>query len=115
MTIAIRDGIKRGEFEDAARMEALDVTFASRYLAAREQFFAGELHGTCWLQGHSAATCSDYIILQHLLIGTSPHIMIDLGVAAARVCPGDRLAALEKDFGKINDIIFGLVPVVDQD
>ncbi len=113
MTSAVRDAIRAGIFADATRMEALDVTFANRYLDTRTQYFAGELHGQSWLQAYDAATSNRYTILQHLLIGINPHIMIDLGVAAARTCPGAALAGLESDFGKINSIILGLMPVMD--
>lgn len=113
MTEAVHAAIQAGVFDDAARMEALDVTFANRYLDTRTQYFAGELHGQSWLQSYQAATTDRYTILQHLLIGINPHIMIDLGVAAARTCPGAALAGLEQDFGKINGIILGLMPVVD--
>jgi len=113
MTLAVRDGIRAGRFQDAARMAALDVAFANRFLATREQYFAGELHGQSWLQAYEAATRDRYTVLQHLLIGINPHIMIDLGVAAARTCPGAALAGLEHDFGMINTVIAGLFPVVD--
>ncbi len=113
MTMAVRDAIRAGVFDDAARMEALDVTFANRYLDTRTQYLAGELHGQSWLQAYEAATTDRYTILQHLLIGINPHIMIDLGVAAARTCPGAALAGLQQDFNKINGIILGLMPVID--
>ena len=113
MTLAVRDGIRSGVFQDAARMETLDVAFANRYLQTRTQYFAGELQGQSWLQSYGAATSDRYTILQHLLIGSNPHIMIDLGVAAARTCPGTALAGLEQDFGKINGIILGLMPAID--
>jgi len=113
MTIAVRDGIRAGVFADAARMEALDIAFAGRYLDARRQYFAGELQGQAWLQAYEAATTDRYTILQHLLIAINPHIMMDLGIAAARTCPGPAFAGLEQDFGKINGIILGLMPVVD--
>jgi len=113
MTMAIRDGVRTGKFEDNARIERLDVTFASRYLVTREQYFAGELHGQSWLQAYSAANSANLTILQQLLIGINPHIMIDLGVAAARTCPGDQLAGLEKDFNTVNAIILSLFPVID--
>jgi hypothetical protein len=113
MTMAVRDGMTKGLFEDNARIEALDVAFANRYLATREQFFAGELHGVCWLQAYGAAYSDAHIVLQQLLVGINPHIMIDLGVAAARVCPGDALPPLAKDFATINAVIYGLMPVVD--
>ncbi len=113
MTMAVHDGIKAGRFQDAARMEALDVMFANRYLATRDQYFAGQLQGQCWLQAYEAATQDRYTLLQHLLIGINPHIMIDLGVAAARTCPGDQLAPLQQDFGTINTVIASLFPVIN--
>lgn len=115
MTVAIREAIRGGRFDDAARMEALDVAFANRYLGAREQYFAGELNGATWLQAYDAATKADHTILQQLLASINPHIMIDLGVAAARTCPGNQLQPLEKDFDRINAILASLEPVIDKD
>jgi hypothetical protein len=113
MTMAVRDGIRGGRFQDAARMEALDVAFASRYLVTRDQYFAGELHGQSWLQAYEAAASDRYTLLQQLLIGINPHIMIDLGVAAARTCPGAALAPLQQDFNTINTVITSLFPVIN--
>jgi hypothetical protein len=113
MTMAIRDGMRTGRFEDNARIERLDVAFASRYLVTRQQYFAGELQGQCWLQAYDAANNAKLTVLQQLLIGINPHIMIDLGVAAARTCPGRQLAALETDFNTVNAIILSLFPVID--
>ncbi len=113
MTMAIRDGMTTGRFQDNARIERLDVTFANRYLVARQQYFAGELHGQCWLQAYAAATSPQYTVLQQLLIGINPHILIDLGVAAARTCPGDQLAGLQTDFNTVNAIILSLFPTID--
>lgn len=113
MTMAVHDGMTRGVFEDNARIEALDVMFANRYLVTRDQYLAGELHGVSWLQAYGAAQSDTHTVLQQLLIGINPHIMIDLGVAAARTCPGDALAGLATDFATINAVIFSLMPVVD--
>lgn len=115
MTTAVKNGMARGVFEDNARIEALDVTFANRYLETRDHYLAGELRGVCWLQAYGAATSGSHIVLQQLLVGINPHIMIDLGVAAARVCPGPELASLAKDFATINSVIYGLMPVVDKE
>ncbi|MFN7978643.1 MAG: DUF5995 family protein [Vicinamibacterales bacterium] len=115
MTLAVKAGIARGAFQDAARIEALDVAFANRYLTTRTQYFAGESPGVSWLQAYDAATSDAHIVLQHLLVGINPHIMIDLGVAAARTCPGDQLAGLATDFATINNVIFSLMPVVDRE
>jgi hypothetical protein len=113
MTMAIRDGMRTGKFQDNARIERLDVTFASRYLVTRDQYFAGELQGQSWLQAYAATSSANLTILQQLLIGINPHIMIDLGVAAARTCPGDQLAGLQQDFNTVNAIILSLFPVID--
>lgn len=113
MTLAVKAGIERGAFQDAARIEALDVMFANRYLATRTQYLAGESPGVSWLQAYDAASSDAHIVLQQLLAGINPHIMIDLGVAAARTCPGDALAGLATDFATINNVIFGLMSVVD--
>lgn len=113
MTLAVKAGIQRGAFQDAARIEALDVMFANRYLSTRERYFAGESPGVSWLQAYDAATSDSHIVLQQLLAGINPHIMIDLGVAAARTCPGDQLAGLATDFATINNVIFSLMSVVD--
>jgi hypothetical protein len=113
MTMAIRDGMQAGRFQDNARIERLDVTFATRYLVTRDQYFAGELQGQSWLQAYHAAGSAKLTVLQQLLIGINPHIMIDLGVAAARTCPGDQIAGLETDFNTVNAIILSLFPVID--
>ena len=40
------------------------------------------------------------------------HINLDLGIAAAEVCPGEQLPALRRDFDTINDILLGLLGTV---
>jgi hypothetical protein len=113
MTIAVRDAITAGKFQDAARMERLDIAFAGRYLDARNQYFAGNLQGQAWLQAYEAATDARYTVLQQLLIAINPHVMIDLGVAAARTCPGTAIIGLEQDFNTINAVIASLFPLID--
>lgn len=43
------------------------------------------------------------------------HINLDLGVAAAEVCPGDELPSLQHDFDQINNILAGLVGQVESE
>ena len=71
------------------------------------------MHGQSWLQAYAATNSAKYTVLQQLLIGINPHIMIDLGVAAARTCPGDQLAGLQQDFDMVNAVILSLFPTVD--
>ncbi|HEX2189517.1 MAG TPA: DUF5995 family protein [Longimicrobiaceae bacterium] len=115
VTLAVRDGIAEGRFDDGERMERLDVAFAGRYLAAYDLYRAGELPSRAWLRAFEAAADPHPIVLQHLLAGMNAHINLDLGVAAARVCPGAELAPLRGDFDRINDVLASLTPLVEQE
>lgn len=115
VTQAVREGIRKGEFDDGARMERLDVTFANRYLTAYDQYRAGELPSRSWQKAFEAAENPDLVVLQHLLIGMNAHINLDLGVAAARTSPGPLLAPLQRDFDRINTVLAALTPVVEQE
>ena len=42
VTVAVRDGIRRGEFLDGDRMDRLDTRFANRYLDALEAYREGK-------------------------------------------------------------------------
>lgn len=114
VTLAVRDGIKAGKFQDGPRMEALDVIFAGRYLAAYDAYRSGELPSISWFKAFNAALSGNYIVLQHLLAGMNAHINLDLGVAAARVAAGSAINGLQGDFNKINDVLATLTPVVEQ-
>lgn len=113
MTLAVRDGIRNGEFDDGPRMERLDVLFAGRYLAAWEQYRAGELPSRSWYRALSAAANPDLMVLQYLLVGINAHINLDLGIAAARTSAGPALASLRGDFDRINQILARLTPTVE--
>lgn len=114
VTLAVRDGIKAGQFQDGPRMEALDVIFAGRYLAAYDAYRSGELPSISWFKAFNATLSTNYIVLQHLLAGMNAHINLDLGVAAARVAAGSAIDGLRGDFDKINDVLAALTPVVEQ-
>ncbi len=112
VTMAVRDGIKSGQFEDGARMEKLDVTFANRYITAYQQYQAGEIPSRSWLLAFEAGKNENLCILQHLLLGMNAHINLDLGIAAGRTA--GKVEALKPDFEKINQILASLVPPVEQ-
>lgn len=105
VTIKVKEGILAGSFEDGARMERFDVTFANRYLDALERYRRGEEPGKCWRTSFRAAESRRPIVLQHLLLGINAHINLDLGVAAAQTSPGAQLVGLRRDFDSINDIL----------
>ncbi len=105
VTIKVKEGILAGSFEDGARMERFDVTFANRYLDALERYRRGEEPSRCWRTSFRAAESWHPIVLQHLLLGINAHINLDLGVATAQTSPGAQLAGLRRDFDSINDIL----------
>ena len=113
VTMAVRDGIRAGSFEDGARMGRLDVAFANRYLAAHEQFRRGVTTPASWRLAFEAGMRLDLSVLQHLLLGINAHINLDLGVACAEIAPGSAIDGLEADFNRINDLLASLLPEVE--
>ncbi len=109
VTIAVRDGISQGQFEDGPRMERLDVIFANRYLEAFTQQQAGQTTTRSWALAFAAAQKWQPLVLQHLLVGMNAHINLDLGIAAAATVGGEPLVGLKNDFFQINDILMALV------
>jgi len=106
VTIAVKDGIDRGRFEDGPRMARLDVIFAKRYIDAYTDWRAGGTVSHCWALAFGAAGRTDRAILQHLLLGMNAHINLDLAIAASETAPGEGVEALQKDFFEINQILF---------
>lgn len=105
-TIRIKEGILAGRFENAARMERMDVIFASRYLDAYQQFLENKRPTQVWETAFNAAGLTNLVALQQLFLGMNAHINFDLGIAAAEAVGNDGLAGLEKDFFVVNDILF---------
>jgi hypothetical protein len=108
VTSHVRDGIHNGEFEDGARMEKLDVLFASRYLDALRQWRNGQPPSLSWQTAFESTKRSSVLVLQHLLLGMNAHINLDLGIAAAEVSGQYPLENIHKDFNAINTIISSL-------
>ncbi|HET9784580.1 MAG TPA: DUF5995 family protein [Terriglobales bacterium] len=115
VTRRVREGIANGEFQDAARMEKLDVLFAGRYLDALTAYRAGRAVSQCWQVAFDGAEASEPLVLQHLLAGMNAHINYDLGLACAACCPGAELAGLEPDFDQINNLLATQVGAVEQE
>jgi len=88
-------------------MEHLDIVFASRYLDALAAWRAGQPLTESWRLAFNASKQSNLLVLQHLLLGISVHINLDLGIAAVEVAGGN-LEGLHNDFDEINTIISAL-------
>ena len=109
VTLAVRDGIAQGDFDDGPRMARFDVTFANRYLDAYDAYQSGGAVSRVWRRAFDAARREGLFVIQHLLLGMNAHITLDLGVAAATVAPGPALVALHDDYDRINDVLASLV------
>ncbi len=115
VTESVKDGIGAGRFEDGARMERLDVTFANRYLEAWECWRAGHPVTASWRVAFETGSRWQPVILQHLLSGMNAHINLDLAIAAAATSPGQEIQGLKNDFDKINQLLSELVNPVEQE
>lgn len=105
MTIAVQQGIRQNQFKDGARMELLDTIFAQRYFEAYFKMKINEMPTKSWHAAFEATKEDNLIVLQHLLLGINAHINLDLGIAAAKTCPGEKIHELKEDFDMINKII----------
>jgi hypothetical protein len=105
MTLAVRDAVERGEFENGSRMEQMDVAFARRYFDAFEAWQTGKTPTEAWQVSFAMAQNDQIAVMQHLLLGMNAHINLDLAIAAASVRQKDAIYGLRNDFMKINQII----------
>lgn len=112
VTREIKDKINARFFEDNQRMEQLDVVFANRYLAAYCQYKNRKACSDSWRLSFDLCQQWRPLVLQHLLLGMNAHIGLDLGLAAATVCPAETIHSLRGDFDKINQVLAGLVDTV---
>ncbi|CAN5417593.1 hypothetical protein BH10BAC6_BH10BAC6_18440 [soil metagenome] len=114
VTINVANGIGTGRFEDGARMQALDVVFANRYLRAYEQRRIGAWTSEVWARAFDCAELHQPLIIQQLLLGMNAHINLDLGVAAAEISTPDTIHSLRADFDMINALLSELLDDVQQ-
>lgn len=105
MTVAVQQGIINNIFQDGKRMEQLDVEFANRYFFAWNAYLNKQPCSRAWKLAFDACQNSGLICLQHLIMGINTHINLDLCIATAECCPGDKIYDLESDFNKINEVI----------
>lgn len=115
VTIEVQKGINEGHFDDGERMEKLDIIFANRYLSAFTQYKNGQKPTQSWQLAFEAAEHWRPTVLQHLFLGMTAHIDLDLGIAAAQTVQGQELTSIRRDFNKINQILNSLLNEVQLD
>lgn len=104
----VKECIEDGLFAHPAFIERLNVAFFNRYFDAYDQYRRGEQPTESWLIAFEAARSSRPTIDQHLLLGINAHIMLDLGIAVARVATPAQLPAYRADFEKMTAVLLDL-------
>jgi Family of unknown function (DUF5995) len=105
VTLGIRRAIDDGVFDDGERMSRLDAAFANRYLQALHDWRSGGRPSRSWRTAYRATDEDRPVLVQHLALGVNAHINLDLPVASARLCPGDAIWGLKRDFDLVNGIL----------
>ncbi|MET0594790.1 MAG: DUF5995 family protein [Polyangiaceae bacterium] len=113
VTVRVRDGIRDGRFADGPRMNRLDTRFANRYLAALEDWRAGNKPPRAWRAAFTSEIRPTTLILQHLLLGMNAHINFDLPIATIGT-GADEMPSLQGDFNIINDILQAMLDEVQE-
>lgn len=114
VTVEVREGIRSGLFDDGPRMDRFDTLFGNRYFEAYDAWWRDRSGPRCWREAFGLLDDPGTVIIQHVVLGVSAHINLDLAIAAARTGPGDGIYALRRDFLLINDIL-GRVALAVQD
>lgn len=112
VTLAIREAIKEGKFDDGPRIEELDVAFARRYFnALNAYFYPDEYQGLTlpWKVAFVGDHDDQAIILQHMLAGLNAHITFDLGLALLAIAPNSP-DPLKEDYQRVNDLLCSQIP-----
>jgi len=115
VTFGIKERIDNNKFDDGERMDRLDALFANRYFKAYEEYKNGETLSLCWDYTFKQTEKYWPVVGQHLIWGINAHVNLDLGIAAARICPGDSIHSLKSDFDQINQLLADMVDHVEAD
>jgi hypothetical protein len=115
VTVAIRDHIAVGSFEDDERIEQLDVAFANRYLDAFYRYHRDQEPTGAWKIAFESAEDSTLSVLQHLFLGMNAHIHLDLGIASTDTAGEEPIESIEHDFHLVNCVLASLVPQVEEE
>jgi hypothetical protein len=111
-TVAVRQALNEGKFNDGPRMEKFDVVFAGRYFNAFNAYFYPGVYDymtLSWdvaLVGHADSQAT---MIQQMMAGLNAHICYDLGTTAVAIAPNS-LDTLQHDFNLINALVATQIP-----
>jgi hypothetical protein len=120
VTVAIREAIDEGVFDNGNRIEQLDVAFGRRYFDALNAYFHPDtFQGLTlpWAVAFVGDQDDQAIILQYMLAGLNAHISFDLGLGLVAVA-GNSLDTLTADYQRVGNLLCAQIPdivkVIDQ-
>lgn len=113
-TQKIKDAMEADRFEDAKRMEKLDVTFANLYIQAFHSFQFSKKIPSSWEYSFKAIN-QRISLVQHILLGMNAHINLDLSVAAASIAKGKEIIELKNDFMIVNNILAEMTDMMQKE
>jgi hypothetical protein len=112
VTLAIREAISEGVFDDGHRIEQLGVVFSQRYFSAlNAYFYPDEYRGLTlpWEVSFVGDQDGEAIIVQHMMAGLNAHISFDLGLAVVAIA-GNSLNTLANDYNRVNALLCSQIP-----
>jgi hypothetical protein len=116
VTVAIREAINDGVFDNGNRIEQLDVAFGRRYFDALNAYFHPDTFQSLtlpWGVAFVGDRDDQAIILQYMLAGLNAHISFDLGLGLVEVA-GNSLDTLAGDYQRVGDLLSAQIPdIVD--
>ncbi len=110
VTLAVKEGIVNGRFQDAKRMEHLDVVFANYFLKQLET------PKGVWCEVFKQSQRKGLIMLQHLLLGMNAHINFDLALALFETQKerGEAITLMKEDFFEIDAILIEQIDTIQE-
>lgn len=115
MTRAVQDAIARGVFDDGERMARFDVIFANKYFDAHTLHRNGKKIPRAWQIAFDACRSPKLIAFQHIYLGLTAHLLLDLSASLVESGPPQDIFLMEKDFKRINEVIEALTRDVHRD
>lgn len=115
-TKVVKERCDDGFFEDNDRMRYLDVVFAQRYFDALVAYHKHQgVLTQSWEVSFELGKSDRLLILQHILLGMNAHISLDLGISTAEAADGKLTPSLKRDFDRLNNILAGMIGMVQDE
>lgn len=114
-TRRVAAGLENNEFEQPDVMHQVDVEFVSRYFDALNCYLTEQKPSDPWHIAFKAAAMKGLFVDQYIFAAANAHIDYDLGIAVAKVCPGEKIHAFKNDFYHMNEVFGGMYQQMNLD